>query len=143
MGNKGPPYQFFSYNFYKRRTFPWNFLTFSFNSLVTLVYNFKVTPSSSPKLLNLNQDHPSKKVVLLVKSLKNWRYDNFSHRNARVTTLVTWPHLKYNLSHVINFFRDVVVRNYDVMTFILKYLYFKKNWSGQFCWHHQNCKQVY
>ena len=43
-----------------------NILTFSFNSFTT---NCKVIPSASPKLLNLNQDHPSKKVVLLVKSL--------------------------------------------------------------------------
>ena len=42
---------------------PQNFLTFSFNPFATLV------PSASPKLLNLNQDHPSKKVIFLVKSL--------------------------------------------------------------------------
>ena len=46
-----------------------NFLTFSFNLVATLVQNFKFVPSASPKLLNLNQDHPSKKAVFLVKSL--------------------------------------------------------------------------
>ena len=46
-----------------------NFLTFSFDPFVTLVQNFKFVPSASPKLLNLNQDHPSKKAVFLVKSL--------------------------------------------------------------------------
>ena len=46
-----------------------NSLTFSFNPFATLVENFKVMCSASPKLLNLNQDHPSKKVVFLVKSL--------------------------------------------------------------------------
>ena len=46
-----------------------NFLTFSFNPFVTLVQNFKFVPSASPKLLNLNQDHPSKKAIFLVKSL--------------------------------------------------------------------------
>ena len=36
---------------------PKNFLTFSFNPFATLVSNFKVIPNTSPKLLNLNQDH--------------------------------------------------------------------------------------
>ena len=35
----------------------------------TPVQNFKFLPSASPKLLNLNQDHPSKKAIFLVKSL--------------------------------------------------------------------------
>ena len=43
---------------------PQNFLSFSFNPFVTLMQNFKFIPSVSPKLLNLNQDHPSKKVFL-------------------------------------------------------------------------------
>ena len=38
-----------------------NFLTFSFNSFSKLVQIFKTTPSAIPKLMNLNQDHPSKK----------------------------------------------------------------------------------
>ena len=46
-----------------------NFLTFSFNPYDRLVYNFKYVPSPSRKLLNLNQDHPSKNAVFLVKSL--------------------------------------------------------------------------
>ena len=48
---------------------PQNFLTFSFNLFATLVQNFKFVPSASPKLLNLNQDHPLKKAIFLVKSL--------------------------------------------------------------------------
>ena len=40
---------------------PQNVLTFSFNPLATMLLNFKVIPSANPKLLNLNQDHPSKK----------------------------------------------------------------------------------
>ena len=47
---------------------PKNFLTFSFNPFARLVY-IKFVPSASPKLLNLNEDHPSKKAVFLVKSL--------------------------------------------------------------------------
>ena len=42
---------------------PRNFLTFSSNSFATLMQNFKALPSASPKLLNLNQDHPSRKGV--------------------------------------------------------------------------------
>ena len=37
---------------------PQNFLTFSFNTFATVVQNLKLVPSASPKLLNLNQDHP-------------------------------------------------------------------------------------
>ena len=50
-------------------TNPQKFLTFSFDSFATLLYNFKVIPSASPKLLNFNQDHFSKKMDFLVKSL--------------------------------------------------------------------------
>ena len=46
-----------------------NFLTFCFNPFATLLQNFQFLPSASPKLLNLNQDHPSKKAIFLVKSL--------------------------------------------------------------------------
>ena len=48
---------------------PKHFLTFSFNPFATLVQNLKFVLSASPKLLNLNQDHPSKKEIFLVKSL--------------------------------------------------------------------------
>ena len=48
---------------------PKNFLTFSFKPFAALVQNFKFLPSSSPKLLNLNQDHPSKNTIFWVKSL--------------------------------------------------------------------------
>ena len=40
---------------------PQNLLTLSFDTFATLVQNFKAMPSASPKLLNLNQDHLSKK----------------------------------------------------------------------------------
>ena len=49
---------------------PKNFLTFSSNPYATLVQNFKFAPSTSPKLLNLNQDYPSKKVTFLLTSSK-------------------------------------------------------------------------
>ena len=39
---------------------PKNFLTFSFNPFTPLLQNFTFAPSASLKLLNLNQDYPSK-----------------------------------------------------------------------------------
>ena len=38
-----------------------NFLAFSFNLFATLVQNLKFVPSTSLKILNLNEDQPSKK----------------------------------------------------------------------------------
>ena len=35
-----------------------------------------------------------------------------------------------------SFVGDVMDRNYDAVTFILKNLHFKKAWSSQFCLHH-------
>ena len=36
-----------------------NLLTFSFNPFDRLILNFKFVSGASPKLLNLNQDHPN------------------------------------------------------------------------------------
>ena len=66
---KGPPTSFFPVTSTNVGIYPYNFLTFSFNPFATLVQNFKFVPSASPKLLNLNQDHTSKKAIFLVKSL--------------------------------------------------------------------------
>ena len=66
-GQKGPPTSFSPVTSTNVGFGPQNFLTFSFNPFATLVQNFKFVPSASPKLLNLN--HPSKKVIFLVKSL--------------------------------------------------------------------------
>ena len=68
-GGKKVPYQVFPCNFCKHWNYPKNFLTFSFSTFATLVQNFKFIASASPKLLNLNQDHPSKKAVFQVKFL--------------------------------------------------------------------------
>ena len=38
------------------------FLTFSFDPFATLVWNFKLIPGANLKLLNLKQEHPSKKI---------------------------------------------------------------------------------
>ena len=89
------PASFFLVTSTNVRLSPNNFVTFSFNHFVTLVYNFKVIPIASPKFLNLNQDLPSKKVVFLVKSSENSGYNNFSHRNSRVTNFWLHDHI-YN-----------------------------------------------
>ena len=65
-------------------------------------------------------------------------------RNARITKL--WSHEQiYNIIWIMwwNFVGDVIERNYDVITIISKYCYFKKAWGSHFCWHHQNYNQVY
>ena len=52
-----------------------SFMTFIFNPFATLVWNRKAIPNACPKLLSLKLDHPSKKVVFLVKSfikLRTW-----------------------------------------------------------------------
>ena len=46
-----------------------SFVPFSFDTFATLVQNFNAIPSASPKLLNLNQEHDSKELFFLVKSL--------------------------------------------------------------------------
>ena len=65
---------------------PKNLLNFSF---VTLVRNFKVIPSATPKLLNLNQEHSSKKCFFWSKPCKI-QVIITSHRNTRVIKL--WSH---------------------------------------------------
>ena len=57
----GPPTSFFPVTYTNIGNSSQNFLTFSFNPFATLVSNSKAIPSVSPKLLNLNQDHSSKK----------------------------------------------------------------------------------
>ena len=67
-GAKMLPYQFFPCNIYKRRNYTQIFLNFSFNPFATLVQKFEAKLSASPRLLNLNQEQPSKQMVCLVKS---------------------------------------------------------------------------
>ena len=122
-------------------------LNFNFNPFVTLLESYRVKTSTSPKLSNLNQDHPSKNEKtrfssqILIK-LK-LRYDNFFHRKARVTNFWSRDHT-YNV--IIAAWQspidDVKDTNYDVMIFFSKYLYFKEVWSSQLCWHHQNFNNV-
>ena len=88
-----------------------NFLAFSFNHIVTLVWNFKATPSSSPKLLNLNQEHLSKNCffrsnpykieVMITFLIKMLELPNFGHLttstiwfDSRDKTVITWHHGK-------------------------------------------------
>ena len=79
---KRPPYQFSPATFTNVGISPQNILAFSCNPFATLVENFKFVPNVSPKLLNLNQVHPSKKAVFLITSLKEMlELPNFGHIN--------------------------------------------------------------
>ena len=71
---------------------PKNFVTFIFNRFFTFVSNFKVIPNARHKLLNLNQKYPSKK-RLFRPILFN--YNNFSHRNVKVTKLWSRGHILF------------------------------------------------
>ena len=62
-GGKKAPYQFFQCNFYKRRNQLPKLSYFQFQPFATLLQNFKAIPSLNLKLLNLNQEHPSKKLI--------------------------------------------------------------------------------
>ena len=70
---------------------PKNFLTFSFNHFAKLLLNVKAIPSASPKLLNLKQEHTSKKwffrsnpykiVVMITSLIEILQLTNFGHMN--------------------------------------------------------------
>ena len=65
LGKKSPTtltYQFFPSTSTNVRFSPQNLLPFSFNFFPVLVKNSKFVPSASPKLLSLNEDHPSEKL---------------------------------------------------------------------------------
>ena len=95
------------------------------------MYNFKAIFGANSKLLNLNQEHPSKKKVFLVKSSQNCSYDNFSHKNALSNELSNelsnFGHMTtlQHFCHEMKFFGDLIDRNYGFIVFS-KYLYFKK-----------------
>ena len=94
-GQKSPTCQFFPRDFYKCRD-PLKFLTFSFNLFTTLMWNFKGMAIASPKLLNLNQYHPTKKwffwsnpykiEVMITSLIEMLELPNFGH----ATTLAVW-----------------------------------------------------
>ena len=73
---------------------PKNFLTFPFNPFATLVSNFKFVPRASPKLLCLNQDHPSKKCffrsnsykiqVMITSLIEMLELPNFGHMKTSI-----------------------------------------------------------
>ena len=60
-----PPISFSSITSAKLEIKPKSCLIFSFNPFPTLSLSFKFIPSASPKLLNFNQDHTSKKRIFL------------------------------------------------------------------------------
>ena len=96
------------------------FLSFNLDPFATLLQNIIGITCTSPKLLNLNREHSSKKSVFLVKL----SCDNLSCENAKPwsddhlfnITWVTWQ----------NFVGDFIDRNYNVIIFISNHLYFKK-----------------
>ena len=91
-GQKGPPTSFSPVTSTNVGICLLNFLTFSFNAFATLLQNFKAILSASPKLLNLNQDHPSKKwffwsnpykiKVMITSLIEMLELPNFSHMTA-------------------------------------------------------------
>ena len=102
-----------------------------------MMWSFNAIPKASPELLNFNQDHLSKKWFFWSNSYKILykfdqifiKYDNFFHINAKVPKLWSHDHIYiYNIIWVIwwNLVGDIMDIDYDVMTFILKYLCFKK-----------------
>ena len=111
----------------KEKTRPPNFLTFSFEPFTRLLQSFKAIPSISPKLswtrpsispkLSWTRTIP-KRLDFLVKFLQSWSYDNFYHRNTKVTKLwhMTKSTREFELSS--NLADDLMDRTYDVTTFI-------------------------
>ena len=55
-GTEKPPTSFYPVTSPNVGVTPQNFLTYNFHPSETLLQNFKVIPSTSPKLLNRNQD---------------------------------------------------------------------------------------
>ena len=117
----GPPTSFSSVTSAKIGISPQNFLTFSSNTfpqcckIYYQVFKFKFISSASPKLLNLNQDHLSKKrffwsnpykIVVIITSLSEMlELQNFGH----MTTFT----LQFELRDKFCWWR---YGRYDVMT---------------------------
>ena len=79
---KVPPASFSPVTSTNVGTDPQNLLTFSFNPFATLVKNFKPLPSVSPKLLNLNQGHPSNSYeieIMITSLIEMLKLSNFDH----------------------------------------------------------------
>ena len=78
-GKPSPSTRFSPATFTRRRITHQNILTFSFDPFAKLVYSFKAIPSASIQLLNLNQDHLSKKWFF---------WSNFYKIKAMITSLI-------------------------------------------------------
>ena len=104
-----------------------NFLTFSFNPFSTLALNFKAMPSPSPKLFDLNQkplsknwffwSNPYKIEVMITSLIEMLELPNFGQMTKSTVCFESLDKI---------FAGDIMGRNYDVITFISKYLCFKK-----------------
>ena len=69
------------------------------------------------------------KIEIMITSLAE-KLPNFGHMN----THKLWFELLDKI-----FFGDARNKNYHVISFISKYVYFNKSYSSHNCWHHQNC----
>ena len=122
---------------------PQNFLTFSFNPFAEVVLSFRAIPRASHKLLNLNQDHLSKKQFFWSNPYKIEVMRTF------LIELLKLPNFRHMTTSTISFqsrdkiFFHVMARNYDFIASISKYLSFMKAQNNHFCRHHQNCNHVY
>ena len=91
-GQKSPPTIFSPVTSTNVGISPQNFLTFCFNPFFSLMQNFKFVPIVSPKYLNLNQDHLSKKAffwsnlykieVLITSLIEMLQLPNFGRMNT-------------------------------------------------------------
>ena len=82
--------------------------------------NVKFVPSTCHKLLKLNQDHPSKEVVFLVKSYK---IDVMITSVREMTKLPNFGCMTTSAIYFVwrgKFFGDVMEINYDAIPFIPK-----------------------
>ena len=129
-GPKRPPYQFFPCNFYRctisaKRfwlllwTLLLHYCKMSMPYLLPGSNYWTWTKSSSQKKRFSGHIEKIYKTEVMITSLIEKL--EFPH-----ITLVTWTHLQYSLNHVINFFGNILDRNYDIITFISKYFILRR-----------------
>lgn len=113
---------------------PQSFLTFTFNTIVTVSSNFKVTLSTNPILLHLNQDLPPKRLQVkslyiaainpFIKMLELSNFCQFSTSTIKLDSsdslLSLMPETKVLRSQV--FFRNAVT--------------LRGTWVANIYWHH-------
>ena len=118
---------------------PQNFLAVSFNPFS---HSCKILrPYLVPVLIiKLDLRPPSKKLVSSIRSLYNWSYDNFSHRNTRVIKL--WWNLKCSLYHEIFFLWRHWQKLWHLNLYFKILMRYRLCLFFLFCRHYQNCNHV-